>query len=258
MLLNGDDSLGLGSGPYDGFLVERLHAVHVEDLGGNALRGKELGGLLGRIDHLAAGDDGNVSALGHDSGLVHFEGAAILGVNVLDRIAADADVSALVVLEESLDQLGGLETIAGQIYAHVGDGAHGGDILGRVVAHAEGAVADAAGNADELDVGPGVGHVDLALLIASGGKEAGRGSRERLFAGGSKSCGNADQVLLSDADLDRLLRESREERSQGGGASGVGAEDDDVLVRLGLLHQYVTDSFAIGYLIHLKQPPSVP
>ena len=52
--------------------------------------------------------------------------------------------------QQRLEKLPGLMPVAGQINPHPGDGAHGGDILGGMMAHAQRTVADAAADADEL------------------------------------------------------------------------------------------------------------
>ena len=249
MLLDGHDGARGARGLHDGLRVERLHAVHVEHGGRDALLGEQVGGVDGMADHLTGGDERHVGTAAHPGRLVHLERALVLGVDILDRVAAHADIGRLVVGDERLDELGRLEAVARQVDAHVGDRAHGGDILRGMVAHAERAVGDAARDADELDVGVGVRHVDLGLLVGARGHER-RGARgPRLLAARGHAGRDANEVLLGDADLDGLLRILLEERGERCGAAGVGAQDDDVFVVGGSLEEGVADNLAVGDLV---------
>ena len=249
MLLDGHDG-ARGTGGLDhGLGVERLDAVHVEHRCRDALLGQQVGGVHGVADHLAGGDERHIGATAHPGGAVHLERALVLGVHVLDRVATNADVSRLIVGDQRAHELGGLEAVARQIHAHVGDRTHGGDILRGMVAHTQGAVGHAARNADELDVGIGIRNVDLALLIRTRGHKGRRRGGPGLLAARSHAGGNAHQVLLGDADLDGLLGILIEERRERRGATGVGAQDDDVLIGLGGLEQRVADNLAVGDLV---------
>ena len=249
MLLDGHDGARGASGLDHGLGVERLDAVHVEHHCRDALLGQQVGGVHGVADHLAGSDDRHIGAAAHPGGAVHLERALILGVHVLDRVAAHADVGGLVVGHQGTDELGGLEAVARQIHAHVGDRAHGGDILRGVVAHTQGAVGHAARDADELDVGVGVRNVDLALLIRTRGHKGRRRGGPGLLAARSHAGGDAHQVLLGNADLNGLLGILIEERRERRGAAGVGAQDDDVPIGLGGLEQRVADNLAVGDLV---------
>ena len=249
VLLDGHDS-ARGTGGLDhGLGVERLDAVHVEHRCRDALLGQQVGGIHGVADHLAGGNDRHIGATAHPGGAVHLERALVLGVHVLDRVAAHADVGRLIVGDQRAHELGGLEAVARQVHAHVGDRAHGGDILRGVVAHAQGAVGHAARDTDELDVGVGVRNVDLALLIRTRGHKGRRRGGPGLLAARSHAGGDAHQVLLGNADLNGLLRVLVEERRERRGATGVGAQDDDVLVGCGGLEQRVADNLAVGDLV---------
>ena len=249
VLLNSHDGARGAGGFNHGLGVERLNAVHVEHRRRDALLGQQVGGIHGVADHLAGGNDRHIGAAAHPGGAVHLERALLLGVHVLDRVATNADVGRLVVGNQHAHELGGLEAVARQIHAHVGDRAHGGDILRGVVAHTQGAVGHAARDADELDVGVGVRNVDLALLIRTRGhKGRGRGG-PGLLAARSHAGGDAHQVLLGDADLNGLLGILIEERRERRGAAGVGAQDDDVFVGCGGLEQRVADNLAVGDLV---------
>ena len=124
------------------------------------------------------------------------------------------------------------------------------------MAHSQCAITDTAGNADELDIGIGIGTVHLALLVAPGGEEAGRGGCEGLLATGSQTGGDAHQILLGDSHLYGLLREGVEEGSQTGRAPGIGAQNHNILVGCCLFHQHIADGLTIGNFIHGEQPPS--
>ena len=73
-------------------------------------------------------------------------------------------------------------------------------------------VAHAGADADQLHRMIGVGNVVLDLLERAGGEEARGRDREDLLARGGQPRGDADQVLLGDADLDDLLGQRLAER----------------------------------------------
>ena len=239
-----------GAGGLDhGLGVERLDAVHVEHRCRDALLGQQIGGVHGMADHLAGGDKRHIGTATHPGGAIHLERALALGVHVLDRVAPHADVGRLVVGYQGAHELGGLEAVARQIHAHVGNRAHSGDILRRVVAHTQGAIGHAARDADELDVGVGVRNVDLALLIRTRGHKGRRRGGPGLLAARGHAGGDAHQVLLGNADLNGLLGILIEERRERRGAAGIGTQDDDVLIGLRGLEQRVADNLAIGDLV---------
>ena len=249
VLLDGHDGTRGAGGLNHSLGIERLDAIHVEHRCRDALLGQQVGGIHGMADHLAGGDERHVGAAAHPGGAVHLERALVLGVHVLDRVAAHANVCRLVVSDQGAHELGGLEAVARQIHAHVGDRAHGSDILRGVVAHTQGAVGHAARDADELDVGVGVRNVDFALLIRTRGHKGRRRGGPGLLAARGHAGGDAHQVLLGNADLNGLLGILIEERRERRGAAGVGAQDDDVLVGCGGLEQRVADNLAVGDLV---------
>ena len=243
-----DGARGVG-GLDHGLGVERFDAVHVEHRCRDTLFGQQIGGVHGVADHLTGGDNRHIGAATHPGGAIHLERALVLGVHVLHRVAAHADVGRLVVGDQGTHELGGLESIARQIHAHVGNRAHGGDILHGVMAHAKSAVGHATRDADELDVGVGVRNVDLALLIRARGHKGRRRGGPGLLAARGHTGGDTHQVLLGDADLNGLLGILIEERRERCGAAGVGAQDDDVFIGCGGLEQRVADSLAVGDLV---------
>ena len=177
-------------------------------------------------------------------------------VHILHGIAAQADVGGLIVLQERLKQLAGLMAVAGEVHPHAGDGAHGGDVLGGVVGHAQRAVAHAAGDAHKLHIGAGIGAVHLALLIAARGQERRGGRREGLLAAGGQPGGDAHQVLLGNAHLHKLLGKLLREGGQRGRAPAVAAQHHHVPVPGGGFLQHLAHDGAVGDLIHAKAPPS--
>ena len=119
-----------------------------------------------------------------------------------------------------------------------------------MVAHSKRSVADAAGDADQLDVRIRVRDIDLALLKAPGRKEACRRGRKRLLSCLGQSRGDPDKILLRNADLHSLPGVSVEEGGQGRASPRIAAQYDDLLIFLCLLHQDFTDDFPVRYLIH--------
>ena len=57
-------------------------------------------------------------------------------VHIFHSIAANTNVGGLVILQERFHQSSCLEPVAGQVYAHTGDGRNSGNVLRRVVCHA--------------------------------------------------------------------------------------------------------------------------
>ena len=103
----------------------------------------------------------------------------------------------------------------------------------RMVRAAERAVADAGADADERRRNVRVTDVVLDLLQRAGGEEAGRRNAERLFAARRQPGGDADQVLLRDADFDELLGQRLAERAELARAARIAGDGDDVAVGLG-------------------------
>ena len=75
-----------------------------------------------------------------------------------------------------------------------------------MVGESQRAVADAAGDADELHICVVVAYINLYLLDGSGAEKAGGSHGKDFFAAGSKAGGNSHQILLGDTYLDKLLR----------------------------------------------------
>ena len=71
---------------------------------------------------------------------------------------------------------------------HIGDGCHSCDILCRMMAHSQSAIANAAADSNQFYIGIGVSHIHLCLLITSCGKEAGGRNRICFFSTFGKSC----------------------------------------------------------------------
>ena len=165
------------------------------------------GRIQGGAHQLPAGDEGHVCALPHGEGLVHLEAFRHGIVHVLHGVSSHPDVGWVVVLHQDFQQGLGEEPVAGQVHPQAGDGGQGRDVLGAVVGHAQGPVADAPGDADELYIGVGVGHVHLHLLHAAGGEEAGRGRGKGPQAAPGHARRRGDKALLGDAHLHKLLRE---------------------------------------------------
>ena len=83
-----------------------------------------------------------------------------------------------------------------------------GEVVQRMMRAAERAVADAGADADEPGRHIRVADVVLDLLERPRREKAGRRNGERLLARRRQSGGDADQVLLGDADFDELFRQA--------------------------------------------------
>ena len=104
------------------------------------------------------------------------------------------------------------------------------------MAHAECAVAHTAADTDQLYIGVGVCTVNFRLLIASCRKKARRRCRKCFLAAFCKTGRNADQILLRDTHLHKLLRIRICKRCQGSTSPGIAAEHYDIFIRLGMFH----------------------
>ena len=92
------------------------------------------------------------------------------------------------ILQQCFEEFPRLVPVAGKINPHPGNSAHGGDILGGMMSHSQGSVADAAADAHQLDVGIGTGKqhpsfkagdtITVAYRIVEGNKE-----RVQLYRG---------------------------------------------------------------------------
>lgn len=73
VLLGGDDGTGLLGGGQEQLLIQGLDGVEVQDPGGDALGGEDVGGLQGHLDHHAHGHDGHVLAVTQGDALAQLE-----------------------------------------------------------------------------------------------------------------------------------------------------------------------------------------
>ena len=96
---------------------------------------------------------------------------------------------------------------AGTMTRHVGQRAQDGDVLGAVVRGAGLPEAHAAVRGDDLDVEVLVADVGAHLLERAHAGERRHGADERQQAALGHAGGDAEQVLLGDADVEEALRE---------------------------------------------------
>ena len=83
---------------------------------------------------------------------------------------------------------------------------------------------------NEFYVGMGICHIDLALLIGSGRKKAGRRKSVRLLSTVRHAGCHRNQILLRDPHLHKLVRVGIRKRCHGSRASGITAKHRDLLI----------------------------
>ena len=171
-------------------------------------------------------------------------------VDILGGGTADPDIGRILIQKKHLHQFRRLEPVTGKIHPHARKRRHSRDILAGVMGHAQGAVTDAAADADQGHIGVGIGHVHLGLLVTSGRQEACRGRCKNFLSHGRQPCGHRDQILLRDAEFHKLLRKSVRKGSQGGASPGIGTGYHNVPVLLCRSKQHIADCLSIGYGIH--------
>ena len=79
----------------------------------------------------------------------------------------DRDISGLLILNQCFHQFSRLMAVAWHVDPHVRNRAHGRKILGRMMAHSQGPIADSSADSYQLHICVGVGHIHLGLFIAS-------------------------------------------------------------------------------------------
>ena len=183
MLLNGEDHAGLGSAGENGLLVQGLDAHDVDDLCGDALLSEELGSLQGVSELDAACHDGDVGALADHVGErlgVHGE---VLAVDLGQGFTAHAHVEGAGSLCGELDRGAGGVVVSRNQHAHMGQNAHEGDVLERLVGLAVRADGDAGMGGAHLDVEVRDAHRVADLLPATAGAKDCKGTGEDRAAG---------------------------------------------------------------------------
>ena len=99
--------------------VQRLDAVHIQHRTGNSLFFQQLRRLKCRPYHLAASNNRCVASVAKTCCVIHFKWRVLFGINILYRIAPQADVCCLCIGEQRLKQLFCLEPVAWKIYTSV-------------------------------------------------------------------------------------------------------------------------------------------
>ena len=117
--------------------------------------------------HLATGYHGDICSLADSRRAVHLERYPAFFVDIFHRISADTDISGFLILNQRFHQFSRLMAVAWHVDPHVRNRAHGRKILGRMMAHSQGAIADSSADSYQLHICVGVGHIHLGLFIAS-------------------------------------------------------------------------------------------
>ena len=234
MLLDDQDAPRLGDGRHDRLFVDRLDRVHVEDAHADVvLVFEQLGGLGGVVDGDAAGDDGDIGALVDHHRLADLEAVVVVLVVGGLEAPAQTDVHGAGALHRGAHGVGRLPAVGRNDHAHVGERALDGDVLGAVVRGAGLTEADAAVRGDDLDVEVLVADVGAYLLEGAHAGERRHRAHERQQAALGHAGGDAEEVLLGDADVEHALRELVLEDADLGAARQIGRQRHDARVGLG-------------------------
>ena len=231
--------------------------MEVQDPGGDALGGENVGGLQGHLDHHAHGHDGHVLAVAQGDALAQLE--VIAGDGVGDGLysgAAQAHIGGALVLEQGLDGQGHLVGVAGAQNGHAGDGAHEGEVLDALVGGAVLAHGQAAVGAHDLDIHAGVGDGVAHLLPGAAGGEHGEGVGKGLEAAGGQAGGHALHVALGDAHVEEALGIGGFKALGHGGSGQVGLQHDQLGITVSQGDQGVAVGITGGFLFrHVSSPP---
>ena len=228
VLLDGEDHAGLGSAGENGLLVQGLDAHDVDDLCGDALLSEELCRVEGVGQLHAACHDGDVGALADHVGERLGVYGEVLAVDLGQRLAAHAHVERAGGLCGELDGGAGGVVVSRNQHAHMGQNAHEGDVLERLVGLAVRADGNAGMGGAHLDVEVGDAHRVADLLPAAAGAKDRKGTGEDGAAGKRQAGGDADHVLLGDAHVDKAVRVGCSKLGGGGGTGEVGIDGHDV------------------------------
>ena len=231
MFLNGDDTASLDRRLDDGFLVDGLQSVHVDDLRADALLFQHIARDVGVTGGHAARDDGDVVAFlqGHGFADLEFLAPLVLLALVKERLHASADtqIEGTGDVDALFDRDGGLIGVRGDDDGHVGDGAHDGEVLNAVVGGTRSTEGDAAVGGDDFDGQLLISRVRPDLLAASQARENGEGGGKGNEPDFGKTCRHAKEVLLRDADVEEPVGECFTEQTDVGGFGKVGGDTDD-------------------------------
>ena len=236
VLLAGDDGAGLAGAGHDGLHVERLDGVDIDNLAADADLFEHLGGLQGFPHEVAAGEEGDVSALAQQLGLADFE-LLTFRQEAGHLAATEAQIDGPDVLGGGQRGGLGLVEVGGHEHGHVGQHLHQGDVLHGLVRGAVLAERDAGVRAANLDVLVRVAHHLADLVIDAAGDELGEAPDEGHLAAEAQAGGDADHVGLGDAALDEALGEFLGEAVHLDAAFHVGAQGDDILVLAASLYK---------------------
>ena len=112
-----------GGGPGNGFHIQGLQGVHVNQGGVKTPLGQHLHNLLSRINHIADRKYGHIPALIQDDSLPDFK----IGYSLVDTMfsgASQADIEGALIFSRNFGQPPGFRQVGGRHYAHVGQSRH--------------------------------------------------------------------------------------------------------------------------------------
>ena len=227
--LGGDDTAGFLRCSDHRVGVDRLDGRHVEYACLDAFLGQQIGGGERARDERTDGDQGHIVPVSQLIGLAH-------GENVIFRrhgwnlVAANAHVRRLASGRRPTHRFTRLLRVGRGHDNEVGDRAHPGEVLDRMVRRAELAVGETGAHGAEHGREVAVGDVGLDLLGCATGKEGTGGADEGQEPAIGQTGGDADHVLLGDADVDQTIRELLGEGAEIARSNGVVAHRNDALV----------------------------
>ena len=197
----------------DGVGVHGLDGGEGINGGSDALGFQDGLGLHHFTRNVAGGEDGHTGAFADGNGLANHKFTDILPDDLL-AAAAQPDIAGAGVLRHGLGHSGCLHLVGGGKDGHIGQGTHGGQVLGGVMAHAQGTVDEAAADADDVDIGAVVGTVVADLLDAAQGGEIADGVSEDGLTLQGHARRHGGHVLLGNAHVQELIGHGLPEGAQ--------------------------------------------
>ena len=231
VFLHRDDTACLDCRFDDGFLVDGLERVHVDDLRADALLFEHIARDVRVTRGHAARDDGDVASVLELHRLADLEVLAPLVVLTLvqERLhaAADAEIEGTGDVDALLDGDCRFVCVGGDDDGHVRDSAHDGEVLDAMGGGGCRAEGHAAVGGDDLDGQFLIGAVSPDLLAASQAREDGEGGREGDESDFRKTCRDSEEVLFCDTDVEESVGEGFSEEAYIRGFCQVGGHADD-------------------------------
>jgi len=206
MFLNRDHRAGFFRRFDQGLLVDRLDRVVIDDHGADALFSQLLGSHQGFVNHRAACDDRHIGTIPQAIRLANLERRGLIGDN-RHFLASEPHIGRTEIPCDRQCRLARFHGVRRDDDTHVGQTAHHGDFLERLVGRAVRSDRDAAMCAAQFDIQIVVADGRADLIPGAAGEEHAVVGHKRDLAHQRKTGRHAHLVLLSDTDAQEAVRE---------------------------------------------------